>query len=235
MRGCVSVLVLASLFVVAGSWFGGPALASVLVGVALDGAGFEAQNTRIDVVADPPIEVLGGTVDRVVIGADDATLGDLEAGRVDITVYGVDLVTRRFATMEGRLDDVLLRTADGGATRASRIDLAGEQASVRATVHLPATTIADLVAEALRDQLGFSVGTTTLEAPARVVFTAGPARISARLLIESDGGLWLLLDAPANPRVELLAPGAPLTFHEVLVGEEVLLVGTVDLGEGIPR
>jgi hypothetical protein len=229
VRGCASVLILAAAFVVAGAWFGGPLLAETLVGGALGAAGFEAREQTIDATADPPIEVLAGTVDRVDIDARDARFGDLEAERMAVALFGVDLVTRTFATIEGDLTDVTLRTPDGGASTASRVELIGEPENVRATVHLSPQLVSDLVARALERQLGFSVGETTLEAPDQVAFTAGPARVTARFLIEADGGLWLAVDAPGNPRVQLLAAGDPLTFREVTVGEEVILVGTLDL------
>jgi hypothetical protein len=233
VRGCLSVLILAAVFVVGAAWFGGPALAGWLVGAALAGSGFEGRNTTIEVAADPPIEVLGGSADRVNIGADDATFGDLQAERVDVSLFDVNLVSRTFATIEGELTDVVLDTGEGGRARASRIDLLGEREAVRATVHLSRDTVSDLVATAIRRQLGFPLGAVSLEAPDRLVFTAGPVRITGRFLIESDGGLWLALDSPANPRLELLPAADPLVFREITIGDDVEIVGTVDLSTAL--
>jgi len=229
VRGCLVVLVLAATFVVGAAWFGGPALAGWLVGAALAGSGFEGRNTTIAVTAEPPIEVLGGAADRVDIGADDATFGDLQAERLDVSLFDVDLVSRTFATVDGALTDVVLDTGASDAARASRIDLLGERESVVATAHLARDTVEDLVATAIRRQLGFPLGEVALEPPDRLVFTAGPVRITGRFLIESDGGLWLALDSPGRPRLELLPAADPLVFHEITIGADVEIVGTIDL------
>jgi hypothetical protein len=231
MRGCLFVLVLAAVFVVAGAWFGGPALAGVAIGTALDGAGFESRTRTIDVANDPPIAVLTGRVDEVRIGADDASFEGLAADRLDVTLFGVDLAGRSFATIEGELTGVMLLGSDGRATPARSISLIGEPESVRATVHLAPDVVEVLVAAAIEQQLGFTVGSVTLEAPDRLVFEAGPIRATARLTIEPDGALFLAADVPGNPRVRVLASGEPLVFREVLVGDEVVLVGTIELSD----
>jgi hypothetical protein len=227
MRGCLFVLLAAATFVVAGSWFGGPTLAGYLVGAGLDAAGFEARERRIDATTDPPIEVLGGAVDRVEITASGATIGDLTAGSLHVILFGVDLVGRSFRSIEGELIDVTIRGA-GGSVDAERIDLTGEAGAVRATVRVRQAAVADLVASALRRELGFSVGQVTLEAPDVVVFSLAGLRATGRLRVE-DGALWLAAQVPGDPRVELIEAGDPLTLREVGVGEELLLVGTLDV------
>ena len=229
MRGCVSVLVLAAAFVVGGAWFGGPLLAGGIVRSALDASDFEGRNTTVDVVANPPIEVLLGRADEVRIGSDDASLEGLSAVRLDVSLTGIDLVGRRFEHLAGTLDDVTIRGEDGGRTRATSVALAGPPDDVEAIVRIAPSAVDDLVADAIEREIGFSVGSVSLRAPDTLVFTAGPLEATGRLVVELDGSLSLAADLPGNPRIAILDAGAPLVFESVSIDEDLVLVGSLDL------
>jgi hypothetical protein len=231
MRGCLSVLVLAAIFVVAGAWFGGQLLAAGIVRSALDASSFEGRNTTVQVVADPPIEVLLGRADEVRVGSDDASLEGLAAVRLDVTLSGIDLVGRTFDHLAGTLDDVTIRGEDGGRTRATTVALAGPPDDVEAIVRIAPSAVDDLVAAAIEREIGFSVGSVSLRAPDTLVFSAGPLEATGRLVVEADGSLFLAAELPGNPRIAILDAGAPLVFDSVAIGEDLVLVGSLDLAE----
>jgi hypothetical protein len=120
MRGCLSVLFIAVGLVLVAAWLGGPTFAGVLVERSLDGAGFVAAQRSVTVSSDPALEILTGQADRVTIRATRATVRDLTAGRLLVTLSNIDLVARRFSRIDGQLDDVLIRAADGSSVRATR-------------------------------------------------------------------------------------------------------------------
>lgn len=230
MRGCLSVLLLAAVVLVAGAWFGSPTLAGVLVEGALDVAGLESRNRSVRVDSDPPIEILGGHADRVVIGADDVVLADLDADRLDLTLFDVDLVGRRFGSIEGRLARVVLTAGDGSATQAETVHLLGPADDVVATVRISGPVVDRLARDALARQEGITVDAVTLEAPDTIAFTIGPARVTGRLAIDAGGTLSATLEAPGDRVVTLLAPDSPFTLTGVSVEKaDLVLVGRIDL------
>jgi hypothetical protein len=231
VRGCLSVLVLAAAFVLGGAWFGGPLLAAGIVRSALEASDFEGRNTSVQVVADPPIEVLLGRADEVRIGSDDASIEGLGAVRLDVTLTGVDLVGRRFERLAGTLDDVTIRSEDGGRTRATTVALAGPPDEVEAIVRIAPSSVDELVAAAIEREIGFSVGSVSLRAPNSLVFSAGPLEATGRLVVEADGSLSLAADLPGNPRIAILDAGSPLVFESVAIDEDLVLVGSLDLVE----
>src|SRR3954469_12931376 len=115
MRGCLSVLVLGLVFVLAVTWLGGPLLAGAVVERVLAGSGFAGDATSVTVTADPPLELLVGHVDRLEVRARDARVGQLDAQRLAVELTDVDLLTRRFSHVDGRLDGVVLHGANGSA------------------------------------------------------------------------------------------------------------------------
>lgn len=231
MRGCLSVLFLAAAFVVGGAWFGGPLLAAGIVRSALEVAGFEGRDTTVQVVADPPIEVLTGRADQVRIGSDDASVEGLGAQRLEVTLTGIDLLARTFDRLDGTLTGVSLRSDDGSRSRATMVVLAGPQDDVEAVVRVAPSAVDDLVASAIEREIGFSVGEVALQAPDRLVFTAGPVEATGRLVVEPDGSLSLAAELPGNPRIAILDAGTPLVFESVSVDGDLILIGSLDLGD----
>jgi hypothetical protein len=230
VRGCLGVLLLAAFLVVAGAWFGGPRIAGVLVEGALDVAGLESRNRTVHVDSDPPIEVIGGRVDRVVIGADDVVLQDLDAQRLDVTLLDVDLITRTFGRIDGRLETVVLTAGDGSATEAESVDLVGPADDVRATVRISGSVVDRLARAASLREEGLSVDSVTLEAPDTIVFQIGPARVTGLLAVDVSGTLSATLQAPGNRVVTLLSPDNTFALAGVSVeGADLVLVARIDL------
>jgi hypothetical protein len=230
MRGCLGVLLLTVAVIVAGAWFGGPRLAGVVVEGALDVAGFDARTRTVQVDSDPPLEILAGRADRVVIGADDVVIEDLDADRLDVTLFDVDLVARTFGSIQGRLRTVVLTAGDGSATEAETVDLLGPADDVLATVRVAGGVVDRLGRDAISRQEGLSPDSVTLEAPNRIVFTIGPARVTGLLAVDSSGTLSATLEAPGNRVITLLAPDDPFTLTGVLVEDaDLLLAGRIDL------
>jgi len=95
MRGCLSVLVIAALFVVVGAWFGGPPLASALVTTGLASSGLHAGHLDVKVQSDPPLGLALGRADRVVVSGTDVEWNGLTADTLDLTLNGVDFLGRR--------------------------------------------------------------------------------------------------------------------------------------------
>jgi hypothetical protein len=234
VRGCLGVLVLAAVLAVAGAWFGGTRLAGVLVEGALDVAGLEGRNRSVVVDSDPPIEILGGRADRVVIGADDAVLEGLDAGRLDITLLDVDLVAGTFGSIEGRLEAVVLTGGEGSATAAESVDLLGPANDVLATVRIAGSVVDRLGRAAIERDAGLAVDEVSLEAPNTIVFTSRLGRVTGRLAVDA-GALTARLDAPGQRLVTLLEPDNPFALTAVSVDDsDLVLVGRIDLAGLLP-
>jgi hypothetical protein len=230
VRGCLGVLVLAVVVVLAAAWFGAPRFAGVLVEGALDVAGLEGRNRSVRVESDPPIEILGGRADRVVIRADDIVLDDLDADRIDVTLLDVDLIGRTFGRIEGRLDAVVLTAGDGTATEAETVELVGPADDVLATVRISGSVVDRLAREAIERDAGLPVGEVGLETPNTIAFTLGPARVEGLLAVDANGALIASLELPGDPVAVLLSPDNPFRLTAVSVDDEdLVLIGRLDL------
>ena len=230
MRGCLGVLVLAAAVVLTAAWFGAPTFASVLVEGALDVAGLEGRNRSVRVDSDPPIEILGGRADRVVIRADDVVLDDLDADRIDVTLLDVDLVGRTFGRIEGRLDAVVLTAGDGTATEAQTVELIGPVDDVLATVRISGSVVDRLARDAIERDAGLPVGEVELATPNTIAFTIGPARVEGLLSVDTNGALIASLELPGDPVAILLSPDNPFRLTAVSVDDaDLVLIGRLDL------
>jgi hypothetical protein len=229
MRGCLSVLFIAIGLVLVVAWFGGPTLAGVLVERSLDGAGFVAAERTVTVSSDPALEILTGHADRVTIRATRATIRDLTAARLLLTLSNVDLVARRFARIDGQLDDVLIHAADGSSVPASSVTLTGNADTANAIVRIDRSVVEALLGVAIRRQTGLSVSGLTLSEPDRIRFTAG-LTISGRFAVAADGSL-VIAATSGDTRFTVFQPNPDLRLTSVGVsGNELVLKGTTDLG-----
>jgi len=230
VRGCLSVLLAAALFVLGAAWFGGPTLAGAIVERSLAGAGFSGTGTTVAVSADPPLALLGGHADRVVIQSSKASVGGVDADRLTVTLIDVDLVARRFARVDGQLDGVVLHNADGTAVEASSIGLVGRSDAAAATVRIAAATIDAMARAAVRREVGVSVAAVRLVAPDWIVFTAGGLQVEGRLVVDGAGSLGVAVAALGSGTIELVQPGGPLRLKSIRIeAGDLVLAGTYDL------
>jgi hypothetical protein len=228
VRGCLFVLLLAALLALAGGWFGGPALASALVEGGLTAAGFEGRNTVVRVSSEPPIGVLGGTVERVDIASDDAQIDEIRARRVDIGLLGVNLLDRTVAGIDGDLTGVTFTSAPD-APPVSTIELHGRADAADAVLTMSAPAVERYAAKQIDDAVGVNVAAAELREPDILRFSVAGVPIGGRLVIEPDGRLALATELPGNPRIALLDP-APLRVESVTVlGNQLVLTGTLDV------
>jgi hypothetical protein len=228
MRGCLSVLIIAAGVVLAGAWFGGPTLAGVLVERSLDNVGFVAAERSVTVSSDPPLEILAGHADRVTIRATRATVRDLTANRLLLTLTNVDLVAGQFSGVDGQLDDVLIPSVDGSSVDAGTVTVRGRAGAATTTVRIDAAVVEALLGRAIRRETGLSVAGLSLTAPDRIRFTAG-LTISGQLAVGPDGSL-VIAATSGDTRFTVFKPNADLRLTSVAVsGTELVLTGTTDL------
>lgn len=230
MRGCLSVLVLAAVFVLGLAWFGGPVLAGTIVERSMTAAGFVAADTSVAVTSEPPLELLAGHADRVVVTARNATLRNMAAASLSLTLSNVDLVGRRFARVDGTLDDVSIDASDGTVINARSIALRGPSDAATATVRLAEDVVKRLITDGVRAQAGLRVTGVTLSPPNRIGFTAG-LPIDGRFDVAADGSLGLVTSGGGS-RFMLFEPPPELRLVGVsVVGSDLVLVGTTSLAD----
>ena len=234
MRGCVSVLVLAAVFAVAVAWFGAPPLAGAAIQLGLDAAGLEARQTSVRVESDPPIEILGGHADRVIIGADDAVLQGLDIGRLDLVLGDVDLVARSFGTLDGTLTDVRVHGPSGTAPL-TKIDVGGPADAADLVATMAGRDVERLATAAINDALGLPVGGATLSEPDVLRLTIAGQGIDGRLVVEPTGGIALALPLAGTPRVPLFDSAVIEVASVTVLGIELILTGTLDAREALAR
>jgi hypothetical protein len=228
MRGCLSVLILAAGIVLGVAWFAGPALAATLVERSLDTAGFVAAERSVTVAADPPLEILAGHADAVTIRAARATLRELTAARLVLTLTNVDLVNRTFSGVDGQLDDVLVASADGSSVDATSLTVRGRAASATTTVRIDAAVVEGLLSKAIRRETGISVTSLSLTQPDRIRFTAG-LTISGRFAVAADGSL-VIAATTGNTRFTVFQPNTDFQLKTVAVSDgQLVLTGTTHL------
>jgi hypothetical protein len=229
MRGCLSVIVLALVFAVAGAWFAGPPVAAFVVQTGLSAAGFQGSNTSVTVVADPPVELLSAHADRVTIESEDATIDQFRAGRVELALTDADLLNRTFGSVEGSLDNVTIEASGDTTLEASRVEVTGDPSAADMTIHVTREALGNAALEMLRQQLGVEVDTVKFAAPDKVSFTAGGTTIAGQFVIH-DGGLSMMVNLPGAQRIDLLEAGRGFTLTKVSIGDrEMVLDGVLDV------
>jgi LmeA-like phospholipid-binding len=227
VRGCLFVLIFAAVVLAAGAWLAGPALAAFAVRNALQSAGFAAGSIDVAVTADPPLTLLTGRADSVEITATDASIDRLAASRLDVRLDAVDLFARSFGAVDGRLTDVAVPTGAGSAVTAAAVELHGPASAIAATVHIARATAELLFRDELARVTGRAVADVRLAAPDQVTFSIGPVSASATL-VATGGDLVLEANVPGRPSGTLLHAGDPLVIRSVAIGDELVIVGTMN-------
>ncbi len=228
LRGCLSVLILAAIFVVGAAWFGGPPIAATVVEASLTSAGFKADSLDVTVGADPPLLLALGRADRVEIEAGGVRWNGLRAGSVSLRLNGVDLLGRTATTADGRFGEVELPTAHGDPALAA-ITLAGAAKRASTTIRIDAATVNRLAIAEFASELGTTIDSAELVAPDAIKVRRGNIELSATLQVEADGAL---VAASSFGTVRLVEPdpAIPFTLSGVSAGPAGLeLTGTTDV------
>jgi hypothetical protein len=229
MRGCLSVLVLAAIFLVAAAWFAGPQLASYVVETGLSTSGFHGTNTEVTVAANPPFELLTGRADAITIDSDAATIGQFSAAHLELILHDADLIARHSQTVEGSLDDVTMQTADSTSVRASEVRLSGDPAAADVTIRVNPGELTRMATATINRELGVTAEDVKFLQPDRVSFSVGKSTIAGQLVIH-DGGLAVMANLPGSPRVDLIAASQGLRLTKVAVkGTGLELSGILDV------
>lgn len=236
MRGCLSVLLLAGLFVVGVVWFAGPTLAAGLVTAALASAGFTAVDRTVTVQTQVPLELLAGHADAVRIQASGVSFSGVHAATMDATLRDVSLLDRAFARVELRLGDASVRTGDTDVLL-SRVDVSGPAREARAEVALSTTEVATLIEAKLRAVLPVAPSTVRISAPDLVTIEVLGQQLTTRLGIDAQGRLEVEPGGGGIVEAVLFDPSTVpgLTLVSVRATEsEVVVDGFADVTRLLP-
>lgn len=228
MRGCLFVVILAAAVLVGGVWFGGPPLAGGVVAVGLAATGFRAAETTVDVVADPPLELLAGHADSVRIRARSATVEGLTAARVDLLLSDVDLLGRRAGVVAGELTGVRVGGADDPLA-IDAVEVSGPASGATTVVTIPPASVEGVVALAIERTFGTRGASVRLVSPDRLSFALAGRQVEAVVSVGASGSL--VASAPIGA-LELVPASAfrPLRVTNARVaGGALVLTGTLDL------
>lgn len=245
MRGCLSVLALAAVFLVAALWFGAQPLAGAVVEASLAAAGFQADTLDVEVTASPPLRLATGHADVVRIQATGMRWNELRASSVDISLGDVDLLNRTAATANGGFEDVDLGGADGaggtggagGAGGAgagaeplsARITLAGPASAAQTTISISGAIVERLVRDAVERELDVLPETVTLSAPDALALQVGGNLVSGRLILDVSGAV-VLSTSIGTIRLVAPDPSIPLELSELAVESGALVLrGTLNV------
>jgi hypothetical protein len=229
MRSCLFQLLLSAAVIVALLWFGLPFGASWLATNALGAVGFSGTNTTVEVSASLPPRILTGYADSIHLTSTQVGIGDLHAASVDLTLGGVELFSRKIATVQGTLGGVRVPDPDGQPITFEKVDVTGDAKRAASTLSISNAEAMRLAASQLKAH-GIS-GTVTMASPDQVLVTAGGKPQSCRLRA-IGGGLVLVPDGNALPTLTLIAPGGgnPFQLSSASVGaKSVTLIGTIDI------
>jgi hypothetical protein len=229
MRGCLSVLVLAAVFLTAAIWFGGPPLASAVVSSTLTGTGFASDTLDVKVTADPPLTLAIGRASGVAITATSVRWNKLELASLSLNLGSVDLISRTAASAQGRLGGVKF-TGAGGQPIVADVELSGPADAARTTITVDAVSVTTMALAAFESDFGIRPSSATLVAPDTIRLTVGGLTLNGHLSVAADGAIV----ATANSStIRLLAadPSLPLRLTGLAVTPTALeLRGTMDVG-----
>jgi hypothetical protein len=150
----------------------------------------------VTVEVDVSPALLSGEVDALTIAGRDLRSGDATIGLLQVELASFNLVSRAFKVIDGRLEDVEVRLADGTAVSLERIDVSGPSDALRAAANLDAAAVEGLVRSKLEEQGirpdAMRLGDDAIEVDAQGV------TIRARISVH-DGGLYLEPDRLIEP------------------------------------
>ncbi len=220
MRGCLTFLLLVAVTIVVASWLFLPAVAGGAVVAALASAGFTGSPASATVSSDPPIELLGGHADQIVIHARDATFHDLTAASMDVTLTDVALIQRTAATVSGSLAGIRIVPRS-------------------AILSLSSADVNAIAASAVTSVAGVAPSRVTMASPDRVTIVVNGITIAGRVAVDGHGGLVFrpaakslpIAGLPVAGPIDLIrpGPGVPLQIRSVaLTASGAVLTATID-------
>ena len=236
MRSCLLRLLIWPVLLLVVAWFGLPPLASAAISAGLGAAGFHASAETVDLIADPPLELLVLRADQVHLRASRATFRGLAVASVDLTVTKLSVLDQTAGTIDGTLSGVTVPSANGGSISVAAIDVSGSGAANNVAVRLGIglREVERLAAAALGAPAG-SLATVTLDAPNRATIVVAGAVVAGRLLVDVTGALVF---RPAHATAEIgtslvlarPSPATPIRLTGVVADPASLTVeGAMDL------
>ena len=234
MRGCLFTIALAAVVVALIVFIGLPAVAAGLLTAGVKAAGLQANDTTVNVAADPPWDLLGLHADRVRVRATTATFRGLQIGALDVTLLDVSIVDRTANSVAGRMTGVTVPNVAGQPLGLEAINLSGGGDQVTATTTVAAADAQALVAAEVGSVTGVTIPATAvhLAAPNKVIVKA-VVTITAVLSVDANGNL--VATATGIPPVTVLRAGEdiPMKFSSVKVDASGSLVLSGVLAVGL--
>ena len=231
VRGCLTFLVLVVATAALAGWFLLPVAAGVLIADRLHDAGFSGTDTRITVIADPPLALATLHADRVHVTSTDATFHGLLIGSVDLTVSDVRFVERTAGAVTGTLSDLRIGSGLGGDWSVASARLSGTSTDISITLDLSLEDAERMAAAAVERQLGERPTSVTLVAPDMIRFEAGGTAAGGRLVVDDQARLVFRPGGAAGSligSIVLISPGpdTPIRLSSVVVRSAgITLVG----------
>jgi hypothetical protein len=234
MRGCLTFLLVVTATILMASWLFLPTAAGGVMGGALGAAGFAGSPATVTVTSDPPIELLAGHADRVVVQAREATFKELTAATVDVTLTDVGLIDRTAGTVSGTLTGIRIVPRSGHVLPISSATLSGSGSDIQARLSLSLADVSAVAASAVTSAAGSAPATVTLSSPDRASIVLGGTTVSGRVVVDAQGGL-VFQPAAGGPSIagpiDLIrpGPGVPIRIRSVVLSASgAVLSASVD-------
>ena len=230
MRGCLSVVVIAALFLGVVAWFGGPPIASAVVTAGLTASGLDARQLDVEVKTDPPLEIAVGHADRVTIEADDVEWNGLRARALDLTLTDVDILGRSAASAEGRLTGAELPNVKPAGSLAT-VEVDGPADGATVTITIDGETVEAMAVDAFEARLGVRPNSATLVEPNSIRIRAGGLELTGDIRVSPDGDVEVAVPLGTVTVVDS-DPSQPFQLTDAAVENGTLvLTGTIDLND----
>jgi hypothetical protein len=226
MRSCLIQLLIAGAVIFALLWFGLPFGASWLATNALNAAGFNGTDTKVEVSAAFPPRIIIGHADKIRVTSSQVSVDDLHAATIDVSLNDVELINRTFGTVDGTLTGVRVPAPTGDAVTIDKVAVEGVSTAATATM-----TISQVEAERVAEAQLKGGSVVKFAAPNKVTMTLNGKTEPGHLAVK-DGSLIVVPDSSALPGVTIIAGGRGNPFHLTSVtvgGDTITLVGTIDV------
>lgn len=204
MRSFVGFVVVVTALVAALVLVVGPLVARpVIASLVQDALPIDQGEVTVEVDIGPSL--LSGEVETIAIGGRDLRSGNTTIGLLQLDLTGFDLFSRTFKDVDGQLEDVEIRVADGTTVALRRLALRGPSDDLRATGMLDAVVVEQLVRAKLADQ-GIVADAVRLR-DGQIEIDAVGMTFETRVSVH-DGGVYL--EAGRLPTsIALLEPESP--------------------------